>query len=152
MQPNANVTPCKRISPGRAQSRNSSWSTAMSPRRPSPRLVCRYSRKSTGMRPRKMSASLQPLTLEWPGRHTTRLEPLSCDTDAHSGVGPRPVSPRGGYREGEGESVTRENVCFRFRAGKFIVSDRFFNSLLLCDYPVVKSGFSVFYVLRWPLL
>ena len=109
MQLHANVTPCKCNSPGRAQSRNSSWSTAMSPRRPSVRLLCRYIWNPNGMRPRKMSASLQALTLELPGRQTTRLEPFRCSTDAHSGVCPRPVSPRGGYRERERRK--RETTC-----------------------------------------
>lgn len=78
---------------GRAQSRNSRWSTATSPLWPWERCECRRILKDVGIRPRKMVASFQPRTLVASGRHTVASWESWWRMDAHSGVEPRPVWP-----------------------------------------------------------
>lgn len=80
---------------GRAQSRNSSWSTATSPLWPSDLFELRRIWKVEAIRPRKMVASLQPRTLVASGRHTTASRESWWWTDAHNGAEPRPVWPTG---------------------------------------------------------
>lgn len=78
-------------SPGRAQSKNSSWSMATSPLWPWER--CEWNRiwNAEEIRPRKMLPSLQLRTLVASGRHTTASWESWWTMEAHKGVEPRPV-------------------------------------------------------------